>query len=78
MFAVLASENNSTSMTVTRLGGRYVNSGIPVEKSIRNQHESSVFGRHNWIVLNTNIVSETEAMPQSHISVSYGAVIRSE
>ena len=70
MFAALAPENNSKLVTMARLGWRDVNGGVPIEESVRHEHKSRVFGGHNRIILDADVVGQSEAMPQGHVGIS--------
>lgn len=63
MFAALAPENNSKLVTMARLGWSDVNGGVPIEEPVRHEHKSGVFGGHNRIILDADVVSESETMP---------------
>ena len=63
MFAALASENNSKLVTMARLGWSDVNGGVPIEEPVRHEHKSGVCGGHNWIILDADVVGQSEAMP---------------
>jgi len=53
-----------------------INSGVTFEKAIRNQQESDVLSGHHWIVLKSDVVGESETVPNRYVSVRHWAVFR--
>ena len=53
-----------------------INSRVTFEKAVGNQQESGVLSGHHWIVLNSDVVGESETVPNRDVRVRHWAIFR--